>query len=197
LGREPLRVPAGAEFQQPNIKTAPSAVPGGRAGKGRPGKTMDENAKKKALLMIPYGLFVLGARHGDKQTVATVNWLTQASFKPPLVVVGIKADSTAHALVKESGVFTLSMLAAGQKSIGTAFFKHVEPKDGKFGNYAFEAGKNGAPIISEAPAAVECKVVGFHELGDHSVVIGEVTEGHLKREAEPLTLKECGFNYGG
>ena len=34
---------------------------------------MDENAKKKALLMIPYGLFVLGARHGDKQTVATVN----------------------------------------------------------------------------------------------------------------------------
>jgi flavin reductase (DIM6/NTAB) family NADH-FMN oxidoreductase RutF len=158
---------------------------------------MDENAKKKALLMIPYGLFVLGARHGDKQTVATVNWLTQASFRPPLVVVGIKADSTAHALVKESRVFTLSMLAAGQKSIGTAFFKHVEPKDGKFGNYAFEAGKNGAPIISEAPAAVECKVVGFHELGDHSVVIGEVTEGHLKREAEPLTLKECGFNYGG
>ncbi len=125
---------------------------------------MDENAKKKALLMIPYGLFVLGARAGDKQTVATVNWLTQACFKPPLVVVGIKADSTAHALVKESKIFTLSMLGAGQKSIGTAFFKHVEPKDGKFGNYAFEAGKNGAPIISEAPAAVECKVVGFTSL---------------------------------
>jgi hypothetical protein len=29
------------------------------------------------------------------------------------------------------------------------------------------------------------------------VVIGEVTEGHLRRESEPLTLKECGFNYGG
>jgi len=92
----------------------------------KPGeKLMDENSKKKALLMIPYGLFVLGARAGDKQTVATVNWLTQASFKPPLVVVGIKADSTAHALVKESKIFTLSMLGAGQKSIGTAFFKHV------------------------------------------------------------------------
>ena len=193
-----MRAPAGAEFQQPNVKTARhrQCRAGAPEKEGRE-KTMDENAKKKALLMIPYGLFVLGARNGDKQTVATVNWLTQASFKPPLVVVGIKADSTAHALVKESGVFTLSMLAAGQKSIGTAFFKHVEPKDGKFGNYAFEAGKNGAPIISEAPAVVECKVVGFHELGDHSVVIGEVTEGHLKREAEPLTLKECGFNYGG
>ena len=158
---------------------------------------MDENAKKKALLMIPYGLYVLGARSGDKQTVATVNWVTQSSFKPPLVVVGIKADSGAHAMVKESKVFTLSMLTTGQKGIATSFFKHVEPVDGKFGNYAFESGKNGAPIISDAPAAVECKVVGFHELGDHTVVIGEVTEGHLKREGDILTLKELGFNYGG
>ena len=158
---------------------------------------MDESAKKKALLMIPYGLFVLGARSGDRQTVATINWVTQASFKPPLVVVGIKGDSGAHAMVKESGVFSLSMLATGQKGIGTAFFKHVEPKEGKFGNFAFENGQNGAPIISDAPASVECKVVGFYELGDHSVVVGEVTEGHLKNEVEPLTLKECGFNYGG
>ncbi len=158
---------------------------------------MDENAKKKALLMIPYGLYVLGARSGDKQTVATVNWVTQSSFKPPLVVVGIKGDSGAHAMVKESKVFALSMLGTGQKAIATSFFKHVEPVDGKFGNFAFESGANGAPIISDAPASVECKVVGFHELGDHTVVIGEVTEGHLKREGDILTLKELGFNYGG
>ena len=56
-------------------------------------------------------------------------------------------------LVKESGKFTLSILGSGQKSIATSFFKHVEPEGGKFGNFAFEAGKNGAPIISHAPAA--------------------------------------------
>ncbi|MGH7988082.1 MAG: flavin reductase family protein [Candidatus Binataceae bacterium] len=158
---------------------------------------MDENAKKKALLMIPYGLFVLGASHGGKQTVATVNWVTQTAFNPPLVVVGIKKDSTAHELVKESKKFAMSMLASGQKGIAMAYFKHVEPQNGKFGNYAYEAAKNGCPIISEAPAAVECDVVGFYELGDHSTVVGQVTEGHLKKESEVLTLKECGFNYGG
>jgi flavin reductase (DIM6/NTAB) family NADH-FMN oxidoreductase RutF len=147
--------------------------------------------------MIPYGLFVLGAKHGDKQTVATVNWVTQTSFNPPLVVVGVKKDSTAHDLVKQSGKFALSVLGAGQKSIATSFFKHVEPQSGKFGNFAYEAGKNGAPIISDAPAAVECDVVGFYELGDHSTVVGRVTEARLKRETEVLTLKECGFQYGG
>src|SRR5579875_569344 len=158
---------------------------------------MDENAKKRALLMIPYGLFVLGARHGDTQTVATINWVTQASFHPPLVVVGLKKDSGAHALVKESGKFTLSMLGTGQKAIAAAYFRHVEPKDGKFGNYAYEEGETGLPIVSEAPAAVECDVAGFYELGDHSVVVGQVVAARVKQETEILTMKETGWNYGG
>ena len=158
---------------------------------------MDENAKKKGLRMIPYGLQVLGARQGDKQTVASINWTTQASFQPPLVVIGIKTDSTAHDLVKQSKKFALSMLGTGQKDVAMAFFKHVDPKDGKFGNYAFESGKNGCPIISEAPAAVECDVVHFFEHGDHSIAVGHVTEAHLKKDVDPLTLKDCGFNYGG
>jgi len=158
---------------------------------------MDEKAKKQALLMIPYGLYVLGASHGGKSTVATVNWVTQTAFAPPLVVVGIKKDSGAHELVKESKKFALSMLGTGQKGLAMAYFKHVEPVDGKFGAHAYENGKNGAPIISDAPAAVECDVVGFYELGDHSTVVGQVTEGYLKKETEVLTLAECGFKYGG
>ncbi len=158
---------------------------------------MDEKAKKQALLMIPYGLFVLGAAHDGKLTAATVNWVTQASFNPPLVVVGIKKDSSSHAMVKESKLFALSVLSSGQKAIAGAFFRHVEPKDGKFGDYSFQSGANGAPIITDAPASIECEVVGFYELGDHSVVVGKVTEAHINRDAEALTMKETGWDYGG
>ena len=46
---------------------------------------MDPAAKKTALRMIPYGLYVLTAENADGQTAAaTVNWVTQASFEPPL-----------------------------------------------------------------------------------------------------------------
>ena len=158
---------------------------------------MDENAKKRALLMIPYGLFVLGARHGETQTVSTINWVTQASFQPPLVVVGVKKDSGTHALVKDSGKFSLSILGTGQKAIAGAYFRHVEPKEGKFGNYGYEEGETGVPIVSDAPAAVECEVVGFYELGDHSVVVGKVVAARVKQEMDVLTLKETGWNYGG
>ena len=54
---------------------------------------MDDNSKKTALRMIPYGLYVMTVEDEDGRiSVATVNWVTQASFKPPLLAVGVKAD---------------------------------------------------------------------------------------------------------
>ena len=55
---------------------------------------MDQDAKKTALRMIPYGIYVLTADDGKGNVAAaTVNWVTQTAFAPPLVVVGVKTDS--------------------------------------------------------------------------------------------------------
>lgn len=159
--------------------------------------TMDEQAKKTALLMIPYGLYVLGTRAGDRVDAATVNWVTQASFKPPLVVIGVKEDSNSFKLIKEGRVFSLSFLGTGQGKLAYAFFKQVEAKDGKLGDVPYETAETGAPIISDAPAWVEGRVVEIVEHGDHAVVIGEVTNAGLKREEKVLTLDELGVKYGG
>jgi flavin reductase (DIM6/NTAB) family NADH-FMN oxidoreductase RutF len=49
---------------------------------------MNEDAKKTALRMIPYGLYVLTAEGKDGAVAAaTDNWVTQAAFTPPLVVL--------------------------------------------------------------------------------------------------------------
>ena len=85
---------------------------------------MDANTKKTTLRMIPYGLYVLTAKgKDDAVAAATVNWVTQASFAPPLVVVGVKADSHAHALIKESKAFALNVLGKGQQAMAFTFFK--------------------------------------------------------------------------
>ena len=80
---------------------------------------MDQDAKKKALRMIPYGIYVMTAEGKDGSVAAaTVNWVTQASFAPPLVAVGVKADSGAHTIVKESGSFVLNVLGEGPAGPG-------------------------------------------------------------------------------
>lgn len=161
---------------------------------------MDEQAqaaKKTLLRMIPYGLYVLGVRAGDQVSAAAINWVTQTSFQPPLVVMGVKKDSGAYALLKQSGQFALSFLESGQGDIAFAFFKPTTVEGSRINGQEMETDQTGAPILSAAPGYVEGKVVGEVDLGDHSCVVGEVTHAVLKREAKILTLDELGVKYGG
>jgi len=53
---------------------------------------MDDAAKKTALRMIPYGIYVMTAEADGAVAAATVNWVTQTSFSPPLVAVGAAVE---------------------------------------------------------------------------------------------------------
>lgn len=159
---------------------------------------MDPDAKKKALRMINYGLYVLTSKDGDRVDAATVNWVTQASFAPPLVVVGVKKDSDSFQLVKNSRGFALNVLGADQKELAFAFFKHVEPEGNKIGPATFSVNPaSGAPILAETPAWFACKVVDINEAGDHAVVIGEVVDAGVNADAEPMFMRELKLFYGG
>jgi len=93
---------------------------------------MDSDLKKKILRMIPYGIYVLTARaSGGDITAATVNWVTQVSFDPPLVALGVKPDSGAYVALKESGGFALNFLGKGQQGLAFKFFKPAEVSGGK------------------------------------------------------------------
>ena len=167
---------------------------------------MDVEKKKTALRMIPYGIYVLCAKAEDGSVAAgTVNWVTQSSFDPPLVVVGIKADSGIYGALKSSGHFALNMLAKGQQGLAFAFFKPAEQDGNTISGEPFTEGSTGSAVLSNAPAAVECKVVEIVEQGDHHVVIGEVVDAVVASEPDGrpdeaiLEMKELGDNvfYGG
>src|SRR5712691_11479376 len=105
---------------------------------------MDPNVKKTALRMIPYGLYVLTAANRDGKVAAcTVKWVTQVSFGPPLVVVGVKSGSHGHPLIKETKAFALNVLGKGQQALAFTFFKPAEVKDGKISGEAYRAGSTG------------------------------------------------------
>ena len=123
---------------------------------------MTPEAKKTTLRMIPYGIYVLTAADGKgKVAAATVNWVTQTAFSPPLVVVGVKTDSGAYALIKETKTFVLNMLGKDQKGLAFTFFRPADVADGKISGQAYRTGTTGAPILIEAPAALECKVTAI------------------------------------
>jgi flavin reductase (DIM6/NTAB) family NADH-FMN oxidoreductase RutF len=167
---------------------------------------MNNDFKKTALRMIPYGIYVLTADDGKGNIgAATVNWVTQTAFAPPLVVVGVKTDSGCYQIVKTAQKFALNMLGKDQKALAFTFFRPADVADGKLSGQAYRTGTSGAPILIDAPAAVECRVTSIVEQGDHHVFVGEVIDAHLGKppagrpDAAILEMKDLGDNvfYGG
>jgi len=168
---------------------------------------MNADAKKTVLRMVPYGIYVLTCDDGKGNiSAATVNWVTQTAFAPPLVVVGVKTDSGTYEGIREAKSFALNMLGKDQKSLAFTFFRPADVSGGKLSGQAYRKGAaTGAPILLDAPGAVECKVNSIVEQGDHHIVVGEVVEAHLNKppagrpDGAILEMKDLGDNvfYGG
>ena len=166
---------------------------------------MDADQKKTALRMIPYGIYVLTAEANGQTAAATVNWVTQTSFDPPLVAVAVKADSGARAIVEAAGSFALNVLGKGQQGTAFGFFKSVERKGDMLGDEKVRNGSSGAPILESAPACVECTVAEIVSRGDHHIVIGEVVNAQVAQQPEgraddaTLHMRDLGDKvfYGG
>lgn len=158
---------------------------------------MDPAQKKNALRMLTYGLYVVTARDGARVGAGTITWLSQSSFEPPLVMVGIQRDSTLNEAIVASRAFAVHIIGKSQKKLATAFFKTAAAQGDQLSGFAFAAGVTGAPVLADVPAWFECRVVEEIDRGDHTVFVAEVVEAGVRREEEPLTLKDAGFNYGG
>jgi flavin reductase (DIM6/NTAB) family NADH-FMN oxidoreductase RutF len=198
--------PTGLRIGQRSHRIASVIVIRGNGDNFERRQNMDEDIKKTALRMIPYGLYVLTAEAKDgKIAAATVNWVTQTAFKPPLVVVGVKADSGAHEIIKGSGSFALNILGKDQKGQAYTFFKALEREGDTIGGERFRKGSLGAPILENAPAFVECQLMETIEKGDHSIFVGEVKDAGVavqpagRPDDTTLTLKDLGDKvfYGG
>jgi flavin reductase (DIM6/NTAB) family NADH-FMN oxidoreductase RutF len=159
---------------------------------------MDEEAKKTLLRKIPYGLFIVGAKAGEEVSAGTVNWLAQASFRPPMLMVALQGGSKLHSLAEASKALAVSFLKQGQQEIASAFFRPSVQEGEKINGHRFTLTNHTAsPVIEEAFGWVETRVFEIVKRGDHSVFIVEVIDSVLKQDEPLMTLTDTPWHYGG
>jgi flavin reductase (DIM6/NTAB) family NADH-FMN oxidoreductase RutF len=158
---------------------------------------MDPTAKKKALRMLTYGLCVATSRDESGPAAGTINWISQSSFSPPLVMAAIRVDSALHQTIAASRIFAIHIVGKSQRDLAMAFFKGAEPSGDTLNGYRVREGETGAPLLLDSPAWFECRVVNEVSGGDHTIFVGEVVDAGVRRDEAPLSLQETGFNYGG
>ena len=124
---------------------------------------------------------VVTASVGEKRNAMAAAWHSSLSFEPPLYGVAISPKRFTHELVLQAGEFGVNFLPFDRARIIAAVGGSTGRKVDKF--EAFEIAEEkpvltSAPIIADAYAAYECKLVSHHTFGDHEWFVGEMVMVH-------------------
>jgi flavin reductase (DIM6/NTAB) family NADH-FMN oxidoreductase RutF len=148
--------------------------------------------------MLSNGLYVMTSRSGDRYGAATVTWVSQASFRPPLVVAAVRQDSNVFACLRESGAAAVHILGRDQQEMARRFFAPTRANGDGLNGEPFRSGATTAPILENAPAYLEGRVLRILDgLGDHALVVLEVVNAECREQVPPLTVADSPWEYGG
>ena len=161
---------------------------------------MDEDTKRTVLRRVPYGMYVMTSIADGRPSASTLTWLSQCSFHPPLLMIGVQSNSRMHYAIETSGALVVHFLAEGQQDVAQRFFG--PPPDGeeqRLHGMPYEPGAaTGAPVLADLPAWLEARVTDRVDRGDHTVFVCEVVGVSLREpDFEPLRLSDTPWNYGG
>jgi flavin reductase (DIM6/NTAB) family NADH-FMN oxidoreductase RutF len=160
-----------------------------------------DRRRRRMLWTLPYGLYVVGSRAGDRRNGMTLNWATQVSFDPKWLGIGVEKTAFTHELITEGRTFTLCTIDREDRAIVRKFTKPVDVDlDAMTLNgFGFREGLTGTPILSQAVAWADCEVREEVDTGNHTFFIGEVVDcGFHKDEETPvLRMEDTRMNYGG
>ena len=159
---------------------------------------MDSKVRRKALRLLSNGVYVLTSRCENRYGAATVTWVSQASFKPPLIMAAVRRESNVFKCLSESRAAVLHIVGEQQQEIARRFFSSTEAAGGTINGEPFAEGRTAAPVLASLPAHVECRVERIVQTdGDHEVVILRVVEAECPEQVRPLTIAESPWEYGG
>jgi flavin reductase (DIM6/NTAB) family NADH-FMN oxidoreductase RutF len=160
-------------------------------------KVLDEAAKRAALRLFTYGLYVVTVHDGDDENGFTANWLTQVSFDPPMLAVSVENSSHSIEIIHRTRIFTLNVLPSGARELAGLLGKRWANVPDKLRQAARHPGPNGCAVLDEALAYLECEVESSAPAGDSTLFVARIVGAGVLRDGQPLTMGEAGFRHAG
>lgn len=129
-------------------------------------------AMRRSMGRLTAGVCVVTADADTGPCGMTISSMTSISLDPAILLVSLTHGSRTTDAVDNTGKFAVSILSARQEAIARRF---ATRGGSRFEGLDCDTGDNGLPMIKDALAQVECTVHSAHDIGDHRVVYGSVT----------------------
>ena len=141
---------------------------------------MDDRQFRTAMGKFATGVTVIATDTAGEVHGMTANAFMSVSLSPKLVVISIGEKARILEKIKQSKSFSVNILAENQKELSMIFAGQIK----EHREVDFER-LDGKPVLPGALVQIACEVSAEHVEGDHTLLIGRVTDIHLE-DGDPL-----------
>ncbi len=159
---------------------------------------LEDELVNRVTWKIPNALALVGSAAGGERNAMTTSWITQLAMEPVLIGIGVDNSAVTHRLIAEGGSFTINLWDSEETRPFVKFSKPATDDGETLNGRPVRNGTTGAPIFDEALAWMECEVRQAHDLGTHTLFIGELIDAAINDdEKRPAAMSDTRMKYGG
>lgn len=114
----------------------------------------------------------------------TVSSFASVSLSPPLISVCLAADTRSLQIIQRARRFCVNILSSDQAPLSNHFAS--SSSDNRLDGISHRLSKAGIPLLDDALAHIQCQVDALHRAGDHTLVVGLVTDASVSSQAPLL-----------
>ena len=127
---------------------------------------------------------------GGRDDAMTAAWHAFISLRPPLYGVAVTSKRFTYQLIRESQEFAINFIPLEKASLAAAIGGTSGQQMDKFEKFNIKKEKplkTTAPVLHDAYAAYECKLLDSKPYGDHIWIVGEIVAVHFLEEVFKAT----------
>jgi 3-hydroxy-9,10-secoandrosta-1,3,5(10)-triene-9,17-dione monooxygenase reductase component len=147
------------------------------------------DAFRRVLGHLPTGVTVITGFGPDGPTGMAATSVTSVSLDPPLILFCPAKSSTTWPRIRQSGSFCVNVMAGHHENAVRQF---AVKNANRFEGISWSQRACG-PAIDDAIAWLECEIADEHDAGDHTIVVGAVTDLRASADAVPLVFFRGGY----
>lgn len=135
---------------------------------------------------VPSPVTIVTAGGAEEVRGTTIGSFTSVSLRPPLISFNVDQSSQMHDVLGAAAQFAVHILCDDDAHLCTHFAAPDRLGVEQLSAVPHHLDAHGTPILDDALAVLHCRRHDMFEAGDHSIVVGEVTEVDRRGEGAPI-----------
>jgi flavin reductase (DIM6/NTAB) family NADH-FMN oxidoreductase RutF len=141
---------------------------------------VETSAFRGALSRFASGVTVVTTVLDGVDHAMTASAFTSVSLDPALVLVCSHKTSRFHEAVLETGFWAVSILAEEGLAASAWLANRGRPLEDQLQGVSYHRAASGAALLDESLSWLECTTRAIHDGGDHTILVGAVTDAAVR-----------------